>query len=270
MRVQAIVADIVTLDADIIVNPANNALAAGGGASGAIFSAAGSNLIDYIAQHHPLGVQTGQVKVTPAFNLPAKFIYHTVGPAMRLYSQTLGDALLFACYNNCMMVAIKEGLKSIAFPAISTGIFKFNKKRAAGIAVEVIHSYRNETDIDVTFACFSEEDAVIINTALDTIDKQKHYLSWSIGRYPDNPDRDAEFIPDLDTDAPDGVYRVVHVHLGTVGSADGVIVKDGKFVLEPTLRACAEARNQAGYWGTFLEGLDWDKLSGTFHAEFGS
>lgn len=274
MRVQAITADITTLEVDAIVNAANSAMIIGGGVDGAIHAAAGQELINYNAQHHGFGCPTGMVKVTPGFNLPAKFILHTVGPDMRLYTQPVGDTLLEQCYGNCMKAAIKEGLKSIAFPAISTGIFGFNKKRAAKIAAETIRLWKNDPeakDLDVIFACFADEDAVIINKALEAIDEEEHYLTWSIGDYPeDDPDLDAEFVADLDTDAPDGTYRVVHVHLGTVGSADGVIVKDGKFVLVPTLRACAEARNQAGYHGTFLEVLDWDKINDRFLADFGS
>lgn len=269
MRVQAIVADITTLEVDAIVNAANSAMIIGGGVDGAIHKAAGQELINFNAQHHGFGCPTGQVKVTPGFKLPAKFIMHTVGPDMRLYDQEVGDKLLALCYKNCMIMALKEGLKSIAFPAISTGIFGFNKKRAAAIAANTILDFRGEgNDLDVTFACFADKDAVIINKALENIDEQEHFLQWSIYLITDgDPDG---WVNNLDIDAPDGTYRVTHKHLGTVGSADGVTVKDGKFVLEPTLRACAMARNQAGYWGTFLEGLEWDELTGVFEAQFGS
>lgn len=272
MRVQAITADITTLEVDVIVNAANSAMIIGGGVDGAIHAAAGQKLINYSAQHHGFGCPTGQVKITPGFNLPAKFIMHTVGPDMRLYDQKLGDALLTACYVNCMILALKEGLKSIAFPAISTGIFGFDKKRAAGIAAVTIMDFRGKgNDMDVTFACFADEDAVIINKALENIDAEDHYISWSIGEY--DSDDTYDFVNDLDTDAPDGTYDVITIYGGTEGRSHGVTVKDGKFVMALTLRACAEARNKSGYWGTFLESLTFypeDDTDAFFKAEFGS
>lgn len=213
------------------------------------------------------------VKVTPGFNLPAKFILHTVGPDMRLYNQELGDALLTSCYAHCMAYAITEGLKSIAFPAISTGIFGFDKKRAARIAAETVLSYNDETDMDVTFACFGDEDTTIVNLALEAVDNEIHHIQWSIGEYPRDDD-DADFVNDLDTDAPDGTYDVFTQWNEKEGRRYGVVVKDGKFVLEPTLRACAIARNQTGYWGHFLEALEYHDEDGPetghFEAYFGS
>lgn len=269
MKLTAVNVDITTLEVDAIVNAANSAMIIGGGVDGAIHAAAGQELINYNAQHHGFGCPTGQVKVTPGFNLPAKYILHTVGPDMRLYTEEMGDWLLTACYGNCMRTALNEGLKTIAFPAISTGIFGFNKERAARIAVEVMRDVRfKDADIEVTFACFGDEDTAIVQKEIDLADAIAHHLSWSIGEYPE--DIDAEFIPDLDTDAPDGVYAVRHNHLGKKGRSYGVIVKDGKFVVEPTLRACAEARNDAGYWGTFLEGLKYDPKYEDFEASIGS
>lgn len=282
MRVQAITADITTLEVDAIVNAANSAMIIGGGVDGAIHKAAGPELINYNARQHGFGCPTGAVKVTPGFDLPAKYILHTVGPDMRIYSQTLGDTLLAFCYYNCMKTAITEGLESIAFPAISTGIFGFDKARAAKIAAETVFSFSGEDgNMDITFACFTEEDAVIINTALDVLDEEIHHISWSVGstHYPEGPNGeyidDAEQILDLDTDAPDGVYDVIYLWVDDApeGKAHGVTVKDGKFVLEPTLRACAIARNMTGYWGHFLEGLNFypeDDTAAFFEAQFGS
>lgn len=274
MRVQAITADITTLKVDAIVNAANSAMIIGGGVDGAIHAGAGPLLINYNALHHGFGCPTGQVKVTPGFNLPAKFILHTVGPDMRLYEQELGDLLLAQCYGKCMAEAVKEGLKSIAFPAISTGVFGFDKKRAAKIAAETVLLWKTNPeakDLDVTFACFAEKDAVIINEALEAIDKEEHYLWWSVGGTHYNDD-DSQVL-DLDTDAPDGIYPVIYNWCGdSLGKSHGVTVKDGKFVLEPTLRACAEARNDSGYWGTFLEGLEYHVGDDGpyFEAQFGS
>lgn len=283
MKLVAINADLVKMKTDAIVNPANNALAAGG-VSGIIFAAAGTDLIEYIQEHHPLGCGTGCVKVTPGFNLPAKFILHTVGPDMRLYKQHdashlptkcigdyLGDLLLMACYHNCMRTAIDEGLTSIAFPAISTGIFGFNKKRAAHIAVDNLTDNFASSDIEVTFACFGDEDTAIVQAAIDDRDEQDHHLTWSM--YLDTSPEDIEdWVLDLDAQgAPDGTYDVVHNYLREqVGISHGVTVKDGKFVEAPTLRACAEARNRSGYWGTFLEALKWIPDESRFEAHFGS
>ena len=262
MKLTAVNVDITTLEVDAIVNASNSAMIIGGGVDGAIHKAAGQELINYNAQHHGLGCPTGQVKVTPGFNLPAKYILHTVGPDMRLYTQELGDLLLQACYGNCMTTALNEGLKSIAFPAISTGVYGFDKKGAAKIAVEILIRYFLYADIEVTFACFGDRDTDIVQAAIDNEDEQRHHLDWSIGKDYHNPD--------ISTDAPDGVYAVHHNHLGKKGKSYGVTVKDGYFVVEPTLRACAEARNESGYWGTFLEALKYDPKYEEFNAEFGS
>jgi len=278
MKLTAINADITKMEVDCIVNASNPALLHGGGVCGAIFDASGAaELTGFIAQHYGLGCQTGQVVVTPGFNLPAKYILHTVGPDMREHTQHVGDLLLTACYGNCVMTAIKEGLTSIAFPAISTGIFGFDKKKAAKIAVEVMYDERiQKSDIEITFACFGDEDTAILQAAIEYADEQEHLLDWSVGdtHYPEGPNGeylpDAEQVLDLDTDAPHGVWDVHHNHLGSDGYANGVTVKDGQFVLEPTLRACAVARNRAGYHGTFLEGLDWNKETDSFEAYFGS
>lgn len=269
MKLTAINVDITTLEVDAIVNAANSAMIIGGGVDGAIHKAAGQALINYNALHHGFGCPTGQVKVTPGFKLPAKYILHTVGPDMRLYTQEIGDWLLTACYGNCMRTALNEGLKTIAFPAISTGIFGFNKENAARIAVEVMYDERfKDADIEVTFACFGDDDTAIVQTQIDLADAIAHHLSWSIGEY--GEDLDSEFVEDLDTDVPDGVYAVYHRHSGYKGRGYGVTVKNGKFVTEPTLRACAEARNNAGYWGTFLEGLKYDPEYEDFEAIIGS
>ena len=279
MKLVAIQIDITKLTVDAIVNAANSAMIIGGGVDGAIHAAAGQELINYNAQHHGFGCATGQVKITPGYNLPAKHIFHTVGPDMREYPQELGDLLLSACYGNCMTAAKANDLKSIAFPAISTGVYGFDKKRAAKIAVDVIFDHFADTDIEVFIACFNEEDQTIIRDAIDYRDERDYYLTWSVGdtHFPDGPNGeylpDAEQVLDLDTEVPDGVYKVFHDYRkcnGEKGIADGVTIKDGKFVPEPTLRACAEARNKAGYGGTFLEGLVWRHRDSIFEAQFGS
>lgn len=271
MKIFTEIADITTLKVDAIVNAANNALVPGGGVDGAIHKAAGPQLFEATTTLHGFGCNTGQAVVTEGFNLPAKYVIHTVGPDMRQYGQELGDALLRSCYHQCMKLAVDEGLTSIAFPAISTGIFGFDPKRAADIAISVVLGWKDTTDVEleVYFACFDQASYDIIHGAVVNDDDERHYLNWSIGEYPEDDDW-SDFIEDLNTDALDGVHVVTHEYLGTDGSAHGVTVKDGKFVLEPTLRACAEARNDSGYHGTFLVGLTWDEKSGTFTAAIDS
>jgi len=268
MKLAAIKADITKLEVDVIVNASNNAMMIGGGVDGAIHKAAGQELINYNAQFHGFGCQTGAVNLTPGFNLPAKHIFHTVGPDMRVYSQELADKLLANCYNECMLMAVAMNVKSIAFPSISTGIFGFDKVRAASIMISVMSRF-NDNDIDVTLACFSDEDLKIISDSIACYDDEIHYISWSM--YENTDDDDSDNWPlILNTDAPDGTYKVGHAWCENYGEAYGVVVKDGKFVVEPTLRAVAEARNQAGYWGTFLEDLIWNKKTGMFEACIGS
>jgi len=281
MKLIAINADITTLEVDCIVNASNPALMHGGGVCGAIFEASGANeLAGFIAQNYGLGCLTGQVVVTPGFNLPAKFILHTVGPDMRLYAQEAGDTLLQLCYINCIEAAFDEGLTSIAFPAISTGIFGFDKKRAATIAVTTLMDYSGSEDIEITFACFGDEDTAIVQAAIDDEDASRHYLSWSM--YNEQYDIDSAagkcdiegdwevLYADLSTDVPTGIYMVSTTYDGNLGVAKGVVINDGVFDIDQTLRACAVARNNAGYWGTFLEGLDWNSETEEFTAHFGS
>ena len=265
MKLTAIKADITKLKVDAIVNAANNAMMIGGGVDGAIHAAAGQGLIDYNAQYHGFGCPTGQVKVTPGFNLPALSILHTVGPDMRLYTQKMGDLLLEACYDNCMRTAVAMYAKTIAFPAISTGIFGFDKKCAAKIAVETLTLHFANDNIDVTFACFSDEDTAIVQEAIDAKDDEIHYISWAMYNNTEAYDSD-DWILDLDTDAPDGIHSVFHCHQGKIGESRGVKVKNGKFVIEPTLRAVAKARNASGYRGKYLVELIWDNVNYIFKA----
>lgn len=164
MKLSASVVDITTLEIDAIVNAANSALVVGGGVDGAIHRAAGPELV--AANAGGLGCPTGQVIITRGFNLPAAEVFHTVGPDMRLCGYELGNLLLESCYRTCMFAAESRELSSIAFPCISTGIFDFDRNRAAAIAVVTVREF-NDLDIEVTFACFSDEDAAIIQAVID-------------------------------------------------------------------------------------------------------
>jgi O-acetyl-ADP-ribose deacetylase (regulator of RNase III) len=147
--------DITKLIVDAIVNAANTSLLGGGGVDGAIHRAAGSELLEY--NKNLGGCPTGEAKISPGFKLPAKYIIHTVGPVWN-GGKNNEDKLLANCYKNSLKLAVENNIKTIAFPSISTGVYRFPVERAAKIAVENVRSFleKDKTIEKVIFVCFDE------------------------------------------------------------------------------------------------------------------
>jgi O-acetyl-ADP-ribose deacetylase (regulator of RNase III) len=161
-KIQVVQGDITCLDVDAIVSAANSSLLGGGGVGGAIHRAAGPGLL---AECRLLGgCKTGEAKATKGHNLPAMYVIHTVGPVWRGGDHD-EDRLLASCYSNSLDLAVKLNIRSIAFPAISRGIYGFPKERAAQIALNGLRKHKGDVD-SVLFVCFDAETASIYRELL--------------------------------------------------------------------------------------------------------
>jgi O-acetyl-ADP-ribose deacetylase (regulator of RNase III) len=215
-----VVGDIADQRADAIVNPANPSLLGGGGADGAIHRAAGPALAEECRALG--GCRTGEAKITGGHRLPARFVIHTVGPVWHGGSEG-EDGLLAGCYRSCLALAREKGLSSIAFPAISTGAYRFPFERAARIAVATVLGTLPETPSlrRVVFVCHGSEAAAIYRRAISDLVPQEP----ETGIPPDRKTLDR-----------------IEAHLLTIESAYGIRISNFTGVMDRIARATGDEK----------------------------
>ncbi|MFH1619876.1 MAG: O-acetyl-ADP-ribose deacetylase [bacterium] len=153
--IRLVLGDITLQKTDVIVNAANTTLLGGGGVDGAIHRAAGPRLLDECRGLG--GCRTGEAKITSGYDLPARWVIHTVGPVWNGGKRNENE-LLGSCYKKSLELAFQKSARSIAFPAISTGVYRFPPDRAARIAVSEAHAFlQKHPEMETVFVCFSQE-----------------------------------------------------------------------------------------------------------------
>ncbi len=165
MKIKLFKGDITTLKVDAIVNAANTSLLGGGGVDGAIHRAAGRELLEECRTLN--GCKTGDAKITKGYNLPSKYVIHTVGPVW--HGGISGEPeKLASCYQKSLETAVENGIKTIAFPNISTGVYGYPKKEAAETAIQTVISFlrKNEEIEQVIFCVFDEENFEIYSNLI--------------------------------------------------------------------------------------------------------
>lgn len=170
-KIKILLKDITKIKVDAIVNAANTSLLGGGGVDGAIHRAAGPKLLEECRKLN--GCNTGEAKITKGYKLPAIFIIHTVGPIWN-GGKNNEEELLALCYRNSLKLAVENKIKSIAFPAISTGVYRFPLERATSIAIREILSFikTNESIEEIIFSCFDNKTLKIYNVLLQSLSSE--------------------------------------------------------------------------------------------------
>ena len=165
--IRAVRGDITTLDVDAVVNAANTALLGGGGVDGAIHHAAGPDLLEECRRLG--GCPTGQARITRGYHLPARWIIHTVGPVWKGGERGESE-LLASCYESSLKLAAEKDIKSIAFPAISTGAYAYPLRLATAIAIDSVRLFTSLCPAlsEVVFCCYSGEDLAMYKRLLRT------------------------------------------------------------------------------------------------------
>ncbi len=170
MKIKTIKGDITKIPIDVVVNAANSSLLGGGGVDGAIHRAGGPKILEECQKirNRQGKCKTGEAVITGAGNLPAQFVIHTVGPVYNGGSKLEKEKQLLAnCYENSLRLAEDNDAKSIAFPNISTGIYRFPKELAAKIAIETVKNFESDKISEILFVCFDDENYTIYEGLLN-------------------------------------------------------------------------------------------------------